>query len=791
MVKEMVIGYSPNVVVLDETYRELRSDANGDYIKVRNHAFAVYGTDGCINTEVTPFTGFVTKIVLETSREGDIGFTEEVRIVVHSHEGGQWKVVFDDTVPLETPSVEIEVNAWVRNYTYIAVCPHVRAAIGEVTWYIYPPRVYYKEEEEEVSVRVYLDPPSPKVGEPFALKAEITNNTDETKTLTVCPSDDFYGLPCQKITLSPHETRTVEWRNRVFSEVREYKIGVCADGYCDSITYTPAETDWVSGIISAFQSGFEAFVEYMEQFAGAIQDLAEAAHQILQQSIEDFVEFIDWLIEWSAEKVWEVVDALCKLIDCNQLLLDLLNLYTDLYSKVRTVEQAKGDAEFYADLLEKLYYNPESVEYVEMRVGVASGAIGRVLGSVSTVIAAIGLESLIGWGLCDNFLATHSMIVYNLMERNMWEAAKEANDKLQYSIAVANIIMVVTAGVVSGLAFKNVDRRQQTLFKSYKNYATKYGKPIGAAAIAWALAFYYMYVFKAYQLAHDKYEILIYNKLGIPWTPPGVGEESGVLYITSEPTNALIYVWQDGEWKATQMVTPARIRLPVGRQRIKLYTIDWRGYEYEAVVDVDIPLHAGVDKHVVLSKKLAIPERFEGTVVEVRDKGTIMVYRDGVNVMVRLAGLDMPQLFSNSLYCSQCVGSINVSWKDWLDKCKSYLATIVEGEEVIVLSDDSRKTVREWDSVSENEVDKLLAVVIRKKDNVNVNLEVIKYGYACCNLKPNLINKHVDKGKFLEAGAFAIERGYGLFSVVRCPKRSITVTSYPAAKVYVDRRHIA
>jgi len=140
-----LIKYSPGVIKISEAYRELRSDPiGGDWIKVRNHALAVLGTSGCINTEIVKFNGKVTKLKFNTDRVGEIALKEEVRVVIHSFEEGRWKVVFEKTFPLKTPALEFEVNAIVKNYTYIAVCPNVRASVGEVTWYITLPLVYYE-----------------------------------------------------------------------------------------------------------------------------------------------------------------------------------------------------------------------------------------------------------------------------------------------------------------------------------------------------------------------------------------------------------------------------------------------------------------------------------------------------------------------------------------------------------------------------------------------------------------------------------------------------------------------
>jgi len=161
--RSMLIKYSPGVVAIDEAFRELRSDVDGDWIMARNHTLAVLGTSGCINTEIVEFNGKITKLLFNTVREGDVALTEEVRVVIHSYEEGGWKVVFDETFPLKTPSIEFDVNAVVRNYTYIAVCPHVRAAIGEVAWYISLPLVYYepiqppKAEIDKTYSALYID----------------------------------------------------------------------------------------------------------------------------------------------------------------------------------------------------------------------------------------------------------------------------------------------------------------------------------------------------------------------------------------------------------------------------------------------------------------------------------------------------------------------------------------------------------------------------------------------------------------------------------------------------------
>jgi len=172
-----IIKYSGGQLVISETYRELRSDVDGDWIKARNHALAVLGTSGCINTEITEFNGKISKIHLETVREGDIALAEEVRVVVHSFEDGQWKIVFDKTLPLKTPSIEFEVNVIVKNYIYIAVCPHVRASFGEVTWYIIAPLVYYEPLEPKFSItNVRLDKYDIIKGEPVKVYAEVSND---------------------------------------------------------------------------------------------------------------------------------------------------------------------------------------------------------------------------------------------------------------------------------------------------------------------------------------------------------------------------------------------------------------------------------------------------------------------------------------------------------------------------------------------------------------------------------------------------------------------------------------
>ena len=606
--------------------------------------------------------------------------------------------------------------------------------------------------------------------------------TKSVAVLSTSPSGKT-GRQSKSVELDPEEEETLDfpW---TLDEVGEWKFEVVDTDL--SCTVTVQERDYVSEVISAFHAGFETFIEYMREFAGTIQDLAQAAFELWKESAENFIQYIDWLVEWSAEKVWEVVMNFCNIVECDEYFVSLMNYFTDLYSELRTVEEARSDAEYYADIAMKMYRG-EEVEYVEVRV---DGALGRVLGALATYESSLFFETLAGWAIADLFLPSHSMVVYNLIERGMWEAAKEANDKFQYAIASANIVMCVLAAVVSGLSFKGVDRRQQTLFKSYQSFAKKYGKPIGISAIAWAVAFFYMYVYSAAQFFHDKMELLIANKLRIPWKPPGVGEKTGVLDITSEPTNAQIEFWQDNTWKPTQLITPAKIMLPVGKQKVRLYTVDWRGYPYEKVIEVDIEYMKTTTRHVVLDKKPRLPEEFEATVVEIRDKGTVIVARDTERIIVRLAGLDMPQLFTNSIFCSQCGGTVTISWKNWLDKCKNYLGQIAEGEKVIVLSDDSVKTLKEWDSVSENEVDKLLAVLVRKRDNLNINTAVIGAGYACANFKPGYVNKHVDKGEFLKAGALAIKSGYGIFSEITCPKKTITITSTPSAKIYIDRVYI-
>jgi len=606
--------------------------------------------------------------------------------------------------------------------------------------------------------------------------------TTSVAVLSTSPSGKT-GRQSKSVELDPGEEETLDfpW---TLDEVGEWRFEVVDTDL--SCTVTVQERDYVSEVISAFHAGFETFIEYMQEFAGTIQDLAQAAFELWKESVENFIQYIDWLAEWSAEKVWEVVMNFCNIVECDEYFVSLMNYFTDLYSELRTVEEARSDAEYYADIAMKMYRG-EEVEYVEVRV---DGALGRVLGALATYESALFFETLAGWAMADLFLPSHSMAVYTLIDQNMWEAAKAANDEYQYAIATANLVMCILAAVVTGISIRGVDRRQQTLFKSYQTFAKKYGKPIGMSAIAWAVAFFYMYVYRGAQFYHDKMELAIVNKLRIPWKPPGVGEKTGVLDITSEPTNAEIYIWQDNEWKSTLMTTPAKIILPAGTQKVKLYTIDWRGYPYEKVIEVNIEYMKTTTEHVILSKEPRLPEEFEATVVEIRDKGTVVVAKNSDRIFVRLAGLDMPQLFTNSIFCSQCGGTVTISWKDWLDKCKNYLGQIAEGEKVIVLSDDNVKTLKEWDSVSENEVDKLLAVLVRKRDNLNINTAVIGAGYACANFKPGYVNKHVDKGEFLKAGALAIKSGYGIFSEITCPKKTITITSTPSAKIYIDRVYI-
>jgi len=325
----------------------------------------------------------------------------------------------------------------------------------------------------------------------------------------------------------------------------------------------------------------------------------------------------------------------------------------------------------------------------------------------------------------------------------------------------------------------------------------------GMALLGAALSALSAYVFYRYGLSVqtqiDVYERIITAKTGGKiYKPPEPGVPAGLLKVYTDPAGAFIYVFQDGEWRFAGKSPGDTIILPVGKHRIKLQLVDYRGYmwEKEITVDVERMFTPGIinsekvtEVSVTLDRVDIVPkgqETVEAKVIQAISGDVLDVETEyGRRFRVKLAGVNAPKLYKDQIYCENC-GAQAISWKDWFNQSANQLNSLTQGQTVTLKIDQDEITVREYNSTTADEEEMVLAVVY--KDNKNINVEMIKTGLACADFR--FTNKFVDKTEFLKAQNEAIAGRKGFFSVIQCEVKVINVNSNVYSKLYINDEYM-
>ena len=330
-------------------------------------------------------------------------------------------------------------------------------------------------------------------------------------------------------------------------------------------------------------------------------------------------------------------------------------------------------------------------------------------------------------------------------------------------------------------------------------YHMSFWQKAGMALLGVALSALSAYVFYRYGLSVqtqiDVYERIITAKTGGKiYKPPEPGTPTGLLKVYTDPAGAFIYVFQDGEWRFAGKSPGDTIILPVGKQRIKLQLVDYRGYmwEKEITVEVERMFTPGIidsekitEVSVTLNRVDIVPkgqETVKAKVIQAISGDVLDVETEyGRRFRVKLAGVNAPKLYKNQIYCEQC-GAQPISWKDWFNQSANQLNALIQGQTVTLKIDQDEITVKEYNSVTTDEEEMVLAVVYKGDENINV--EMIKTGLACADFR--FINKFVDKTEFLKAQSEAIASKSGFFSVIQCEVKLINVSSNVYSKLYIN-----
>ena len=330
-------------------------------------------------------------------------------------------------------------------------------------------------------------------------------------------------------------------------------------------------------------------------------------------------------------------------------------------------------------------------------------------------------------------------------------------------------------------------------------YHMSFWQKAGMALLGAALSVLSAFVFYRYGLSVqtqiDVYERIITAKTGGKiYKPPEPGVPAGLLKVYTDPAGAFIYVFQDGEWRFAGKSPGDTIILPVGKQRIKLQLVDYRGYmwEKEITVEVERMFTPGIvnsekitEVSVTLDRVDIVPkgqETVKAKVIQAISGDVLDVETEyGRRFRVKLAGVNAPKLYRDQIYCEQC-GAQPISWEDWYHPSVRQLNKKVQGQTVTLKIDQDEITEREYNSAWKEDEEMVLAVVYKGDENINV--EMIKTGFACADFR--FTNKFVDKTEFLNAQNEAIANGSGFFSVIQCEVKLINVNPNVYSKLYIN-----
>jgi len=358
-------------------------------------------------------------------------------------------------------------------------------------------------------------------------------------------------------------------------------------------------------------------------------------------------------------------------------------------------------------------------------------------------------------------------------------------------------LQTTSMGVWVQVSGKQWESAEATL-ETYKDLLDLYEKLLKVSWVAPPLPIFYEPYLKAGKMQYSAYKKAIADHKDDIYKPPGAGVETGPVYISSEPSEAEIYWWQDGEWKPTYMTTPQWLALPKGKQKIRLHVIDWQGVEWEKVEEINVlsPTEVKSDddyKHFITLEKVKppIPEEFKVWVTRIVDGDTVATSLNAVDLKtnesvslpeyitpagkktgechIRLAGINSCES-DGTITCECCPDLKKVDTK-WYRAAKDNLLPI--NKEYVIVKVDP-----------ENQMDKngrILGVVF--KDNVNYNLKQITDGMACVQTYGQT-NKYVDKEVYTEAETEARNKKIGIWSL---PTGKLHITSSPTgAKIYID-----
>jgi len=636
--------------------------------------------------------------------------------------------------------------------------------------------------KKRIEVSVSLNPDNPKIGQPFTLIATVKNNSGERLTKMACPSGDLYGLPCQYVTLQPYSSKTLYWDKRQFTEPGEYVFGVCVNGICSSdITRTPEEasdSEWSNWLLDWFYEGVDFFISMLNLTYDFITAPAWNlfGNSLWEDSIDSFFSALDALYNLTAEQFVQAGKAMYEgiAVGLEEAAKSTVLSLAEWMTTVFTPEEITNDTEELISIIERAH-TTGTTEYVEM-----SGSWAVVAQRIAPLVAAWGTQTFLSF-IIEETLQLQNFNVKNAIETRQWELAEQQN----------NILNALTWMGCAGLLFSYVVAGYLIIRDNKLNQVIKIAGVAVSTGILWVYMGYIYASINAYKTNKSVIEIQ-----GIlEYSPPPPDTPTGVLDISSDPSDAEVFIWQDNEWKSLGPFrkTPTKVVVSAGEHKIKVVGTLWIDGHKKAVAETTVNVNASDVTEVSLTlQPVGIPEEITGEVQEVHSGHTFEILdEDRYLWTCRVAGIDSHRLFDDTIYCSNCGGARTLSWEKWFSAAKNAVAQVIEGKRVHLMIDPDRPTINEFDSKEEKTVLKLLVSGTIETTGEDIAESILETGYACCNFKEGYINKYVDTEKLTAAEKEAINNRYGYWAELICPTLvTITLESTPSANIYIDRTKI-
>ena len=212
MVEVMQVLYPPDIVLIDEPYRKLRTEGD-KWLYIYNHINAGKETSDWIAMYVPDFSGRITTIAFSTVGVGTASVAE-ITVSLYKGEWDEGIQVFSETKPLQSPIVRFDVGNIALNDFSIVISVRLRASAGEAYWHISAPIVYYEPSEvppELTITDVYLDKTTISEGESVTVYADVSNAASTDRTASLQVSVDGHVIDTVTITVPARSTKTFSY----------------------------------------------------------------------------------------------------------------------------------------------------------------------------------------------------------------------------------------------------------------------------------------------------------------------------------------------------------------------------------------------------------------------------------------------------------------------------------------------------------------------------------------------------------------------------------------------------